>query len=717
MNEQESPATGFEQITWPLSRLGEALGELARRSGFIAEAVAIPAPPALSIDAAEGALGHWIEAAANQLTLDAEPVQARYDEVLSMVRHAAPALFRLPGEGEPVFLALLRAERDSVTLLGPERTLHRQPLARVRDALCRHLEEPLHDQIDRMLAEAGTPPRRRAKARKALLDQRLGQMPVGEGWLLRLPPHADIWRQIRHSLLPRRLLLFVGGHALQYALWLLAWWIIGQGALQGRLERGWLWAWALLLLTLIPLRLLVVRTQGLIGVEAGTLLKQRLLYGALRLDPAAVRHQGLGQFLGRVIESESLETVALSGGFLGVVAVVELILAGGVLAAGAGGWFHALLLLGWVALVCVVTWQFYRYRRRWTDARLSMTHDLVERMVGHRTRLAQQEPGQWHTEEDSALARYLSLSQNMDRSIAVRLALIPRGWLLLGLLGLAPAFVAGGDPAALAVALGGVLLAYQALRKLSPSLWFLSGVAIGWQQVAPLWKAAARPPDAGTDALLLSQNQDIGTNGTQPLLDAHNLVFRYRERSEPILRGCSLQICAGDRLLLQGPSGSGKTTLAALLTGLRRPDSGLLLLHGLDRQTLGLDGWRRRVASAPQFHENHILAETFAFNLLMGRRWPPTASDLAEAEAICHALGLGDLLARMPAGMMQMVGETGWQLSHGERSRLYVARALLQGADLIVLDESFAALDPENLQRALRCVLERAPSVLVIAHP
>jgi ATP-binding cassette subfamily B protein len=71
----------------------------------------------------------------------------------------------------------------------------------------------------------------------------------------------------------------------------------------------------------------------------------------------------------------------------------------------------------------------------------------------------------------------------------------------------------------------------------------------------------------------------------------------------------------------------------------------------------------------------------------------------------------------MPAGLQQMVGESGWQLSHGERSRLFIARALLQKADMIVLDESFAALDPENLQRALQCVLERAPTLLVIAHP
>lgn len=101
----------------------------------------------------------------------------------------------------------------------------------------------------------------------------------------------------------------------------------------------------------------------------------------------------------------------------------------------------------------------------------------------------------------------------------------------------------------------------------------------------------------------------------------------------------------------------------------------------------------------------------------MGRRWPPQIEDLQKAEVICRELGLGELLDRMPAGFLQQVGETGWQLSHGERSRLYIARALLQGAEIIVLDESFAAMDPETLRLALQCVLRRASTLLVIAHP
>ncbi len=101
----------------------------------------------------------------------------------------------------------------------------------------------------------------------------------------------------------------------------------------------------------------------------------------------------------------------------------------------------------------------------------------------------------------------------------------------------------------------------------------------------------------------------------------------------------------------------------------------------------------------------------------MGRHGPPRPGDMEGAEAICRELGLGELLERMPAGLLQMVGESGWQLSHGERSRLYIARALLQNTDLVILDESFAALDPETLSQAMQCVLRRAATLLVIAHP
>src|SRR5262245_5257571 len=298
---------------------------------------------------------------------------------------------------------------------------------------------------------------------------------------------------MRHTCLPQRLLVLGAAHAAQSGLWLLSWWVVGQRALAGRLDRGWLLAWALLLLTLVPLRLLVTWSQGWLAIAAGGLLKRRLLAGALRLEPEEIRQQGAGQLLGRVIESEAVEALALSGGVLGLAAGLELAMAAVVLGAGAGGGRQALL-LGWLALTGLLGWRYVRQRRLWTVARLDLTHDLVERMVGHRTRLAQEAPAHWHDGEDQAVARYLELARGMDRTAAWLLALVPRGWLLLGLLGLTPAFLTGrGAPVDLAIGLGGILLAYEALKKLATGLWHLAGAALAWQQAALLFHAAVRP--------------------------------------------------------------------------------------------------------------------------------------------------------------------------------------------------------------------------------
>jgi ATP-binding cassette subfamily B protein len=118
----------------------------------------------------------------------------------------------------------------------------------------------------------------------------------------------------------------------------------------------------------------------------------------------------------------------------------------------------------------------------------------------------------------------------------------------------------------------------------------------------------------------------------------------------------------------------------------------------------------------PQFHENHLVLGSVAFNVLMGVEWPPSQENFDRADAVLRELGLGPTLDRMPSGLLQTIGETGWQLSHGERSRVFLARALLQNPDVLILDESFAQLDPENMKLAIEAVTTRRSSVLLIAH-
>jgi ABC-type multidrug transport system fused ATPase/permease subunit len=709
-------------LFWSLSQLGSGLEALARRSELRPFPVQVPHPPSsiASLDdtaASRDAMNQWIESAATWLGLEAEPSAVPYEGLERLIENAGPAVLQVPGTGAPKFLFLLPRNRGRVSVLAPDlRTVPLQ-LREVRTLLCRTLEETVAPDIDGLLNEAGIPEKRRDAARTALLLERLRNKEVGGCWLLRQSPGASFGSQANRAHLPRRLGILLVGHAAEYLLLILSWWLIGRAALSGHLDHGWLIAWALILLTLVPFRVLSTWLQGVLAVNGGILFKQRLLFGALRLKPEEIRHKGVGQFLGEVMESEAVESLALSVGFQGLTAAIELIAAAFVLSQGVARGLELILLPVWVALTVLMGARYFRQRQRWTESRLSMTNDLTERMIGHRTRLAQEARDLWHDGEDEELERYLEMSKRMDSAAALLMAIAPRGWLLLGMLGLTWAFVASqGLNITLAISLGGILLAYRALRRLSLGLISLADAVISWQQVAPLFKAAGRSQLQGSPAVAFSPAVQ-GDDRDHAVMEAHDLVFRYQERGEPVLRGCSLTIRCGERLLLEGSSGGGKSTLASLLVGLRVPQSGLLLLHGLDRQTLGEQGWRQRVVSAPQFHENHVLSETFAFNLLMGRRWPPREEDMREASAICGELGLEPLLNKMPAGMLQMVGETGWQLSHGERSRVYIARALLQGAEIVIFDESFAALDPENVRLALDCVLRRASTLLVVAHP
>jgi ATP-binding cassette subfamily B protein len=684
-----------------------------------------------------------VAAAAARSGVEAEPVAADYREVEGLLGAAGPVVLRRPGGSR--WLAVEAAGGGRLRLLGPDGAVRSSSAAEVARALRAPLETAAAGEADRLLERAGVPPPARARAARALLAARLGGEPCAEGWTLRLPPGAGALGQLRAAGLVGHLGRLVAAQIVAYLLLIAAWAVVGRGVLGGRLEPGWVGAWGLLLATLIAVQAAGLWSQGVVALGAGALLKRRLLHGALRLDPEEIRHQGAGELLGRVIESERVEELALAGGFLALLSAVELVLAAGVLSLGAAGRLHLALLAGWSLGLGLLAWRLLGERGAWARLRIGMTHRMVERLLGHRTRLAQEPGDRWHLEEDAELEAYLVRSRRLDRLVPRLEVFATRGWLLAGLAALAPALLSGrASTAGVAVSLGGILLALEAFQGVAGGLFGLTGAAVGWERVAPLYRAAARPLPAGSpevagDEVARShphghpRGKPRGGSGASPpaasstgsearryppgpVLAARGLTFRYPGRARPALAGCDLALDAGDRVLLTGSSGSGKSTLVSLLAALRRPDSGLLLLHGADLAAWGALGWHRRVAAAPQFHDNHLFAAPLAFNLLLGRGWPPTAEDVREAAELCDELGLGDLVARMPAGLMQPVGETGWRLSHGEASRVYLARALLQDADVVLLDESFAALDPESLARSLDCARRRARTLVVVTH-
>lgn len=680
-----------DALFWPLTRGAEGLELLARAAGL----------PLRSSHQATGDCE--IPDAAASLGLEADAVDTTVGGVDGFLRASGPAIVRVGSES---LLMLVRSRGRSLRIVRPDHRIVWVGRDAVRQAIVEPEVAQLRAETARLVEAAGVAAAKRTSVAEALLDERVRARKLAAGWVIRIPLGASFHEQLVAAGARRRAAWVVALHALQYLVWIGAWWLLGTAALTGRFDSAWLAAWTLALFTLLPLQLGALWLQGTVAIRVGALFKQRLLAGALRLDPEEIRTDGAGRLLGRVIEAEAVESLALGGGVMALLAAVELVFAGCVLAYAAP--LLLVLLLIWVALAAALTSVYVRRRADWVRLRVALTHDVIEKMLGHRTRAAQQPRAEWHHGEDETIERYVRASGVMDRAAVALIALVPRGWMLIGLCGLVPLFVSGAAPTTLAVGLGGVLLAFRAFDRLSGGLWSLTGAAIAWRQTASVFAAAARPSSFSPPA---KANRD----GAQ--LEATDLRFTHAGRANPVLRGCNLSMAPGDKVLLEGPSGGGKSTLASILAGLRSPQSGLLLLGGLDPHTLGVAAWRRRVVLVPQFHENHVLLGSVAFNALMGVDWPPSAEDFGRADALLRELGLGDTLDRMPSGLLQTVGETGWQLSHGERSRLYLARALLQNPDILILDESFAQLDPENMHRALTAVNARALSVLLIAHP
>lgn len=187
--------------------------------------------------------------------------------------------------------------------------------------------------------------------------------------------------------------------------------------------------------------------------------------------------------------------------------------------------------------------------------------------------------------------------------------------------------------------------------------------------------------------------------------DGHAVVVRQArarwERGGPLTREVSLCLEPGQRVAVVGPSGSGKSTLAALLLRFLDPDTGTIALGG--RPTSELDPQDVRKIVGLVDDDPHVFASNLVENVRLAR---PDATD-EEVERALRRAHLGDWLDALPAGMQTRLGDGAAQVSGGERARLAVARSLLAGHKVLVLDEPLAHLDTSTAESLAREVLAR----------
>ena len=196
-----------------------------------------------------------------------------------------------------------------------------------------------------------------------------------------------------------------------------------------------------------------------------------------------------------------------------------------------------------------------------------------------------------------------------------------------------------------------------------------------------------------------------------------DVSFSYEGAEAPALDHVSFEVPAGATVALVGPSGGGKTTAASLVPRFWDVGSGRVLVGGVDVRQMDPRDLMGRVAFV--FQANRLFSQSILENVRAAR---PEATR-EEAMAALHAAQCDDIVEKLPSGVDTVYGAAGAHLSGGEVQRLMLARAILKGAPIVVLDEATAFADPENevkIQAAFRRLArgrDGAPrTVLMVAH-
>ncbi len=202
----------------------------------------------------------------------------------------------------------------------------------------------------------------------------------------------------------------------------------------------------------------------------------------------------------------------------------------------------------------------------------------------------------------------------------------------------------------------------------------------------------------------LHEDKDLGVEG---------VVFGYQGSDGPqVLRGVNLTVANGKVTAIVGTSGSGKTTLLKLLLKFYDPVQGLIRLGEKDLRSIAHANWRRRCGAVMQ--DGYLFSDSIARNIALGT----DEIDIGRVEVVARQACISDIVEALPLAYDTKIGPNGTGLSHGQRQRILIARALYHDPEFLFLDEATSSLDAETERQIVGNLDEvfRSRTVLVIAH-
>ena len=194
-------------------------------------------------------------------------------------------------------------------------------------------------------------------------------------------------------------------------------------------------------------------------------------------------------------------------------------------------------------------------------------------------------------------------------------------------------------------------------------------------------------------------------------IDLENVAFSY-VKDKKLIEGLNLSVKKGQRIAIVGPTGCGKTTIINLLMRFYDVDDGNIYINGENIRNMSPEKVREFIASVPQ--DTYLFRGTIMENIKLRN---PNASD-KEVRMAAHTALADTFIEELPKGYDSFVGERGLTLSGGEKQRIAIARALVKGSPILIMDEAVSNLDSENerLFREALKNLRKEKTVITIAH-